>query len=79
MSVGGHCRQLRHLELSQSYGHGVTDVGMSAVILGCSRLDTLLLRGLKGVRYFPALIPGQYSVVSTTRCIYMVDLGLSRI
>ncbi|KAL5255447.1 hypothetical protein ACHWQZ_G010871 [Mnemiopsis leidyi] len=57
LSVGRHCSYLEKLGLAQSYNHTVTDVGLSAVLLGCGRLTELILKGLKGVRTFISLIP----------------------
>jgi len=63
VSIGRHCSNLRDLELTQSYCQTLTDVGLSAVLVGCPRLQRLVLKGLKGVRTFITLVPGTESFI----------------
>eukprot|EP00116_Pleurobrachia_bachei_P009311 sb/3469573/ len=49
--------QLQYLELSQSYSHSLTDVGIAAVLSGCPYLVSLKLKGLKRVHSFVTLLP----------------------
>ncbi|XP_063694934.1 F-box/LRR-repeat protein fbxl-1-like [Bolinopsis microptera] len=70
VSIGRHCSNLRDLELTQSYCQTLTDVGLSAVLVGCPRLQRLVLKGLKGVRTFITLVP-----VLERRCLRFLHLG----
>ena len=63
VSIGRYCSNLRDLELTQSYCQTLTDVGLSAVLVGCPRLQRLVLKGLKGVRTFITLVPGTGSFI----------------